>query len=498
MAHDMVHESAQESAYAFSGVRRARPSVRAVAWGALAVAAVLALFPLRFTAFSTVAFEVGAEPPAVVTRGMAQLIASREMAHDALQKLDAADVARLSAGGTIAAATQDFRSSAARAAWRLMENIEVRPERGGRALEISVSAPSAALAARIANAYVSALLDLQASARAQAEAEAQGFALPVMRRGPSAALPMLPDPPRPVLVVVLLGALSALLITGRMRRRPILAGQVEADDLPRELEGDIRVQWLDAGDDRGLDAAAAVERLTALMPPSAPMGQVALVTSDDWPEASARCAVELARRLAEDARVALIALDGSAEELGALVSDPRAPGVSELLFGVAGFGETIHRDAHSRAHVIPPGRDARGGPGMVGAERLVLVLGALRQTYDHVVVAAPSLAGSRGAERLAQLDPLLVCIHGEETPATAAVQSYDAIAAHSFKRVAMLCLSARAFDPPAAVDDPDTLAPPSIDAQDQPQPPAGEPEAPRRKRKGRKAGQLPLPLAGAA
>lgn len=496
----MAQDMARQSTYAFSGARRVRPSARAAAWAGLAVAAVLALFPLRFTASSRVEFEVGAEPPAVVTRGMAQLIASREMAHDALQKLDAADVARLSAGGTLVAATPDFRAAAARAAWRLMENMEVQPERGGRALEISVSAPSAALAARIANAYVSALLDLQASARAQAEAEAQGFALPVMRRGPSAALPMLPDPPRPVLLVLLLGGVAALILTRRRRRRPAPVGQVEPDDLPRELEGEIRVQWLDAGEDRGLDAAAAVDRLIAAMPGAGGTGQVTLLTSDDWPEASARCAVELARRLAEDARVALIALDGSAGELGALVSDPRAPGVSELLFGVAGFGETIHRDSQSRAHVIPPGRDARGGPGMVGAERLVLVLGALRQTYDHVVVAAPSLAGSRGADRLAQLDPLLVCIHGEDLPATAAVEGFDAIAARSFKQVAMLCLSARGFDPPEAVADPDTLAPPSIDAQDQPQTPAGEPEAeaPRRKGKDRKAGQLPLPLAGAA
>ncbi|MEP9347419.1 hypothetical protein [Xanthobacter sp. KR7-225] len=461
---------AQSIAYAFSEARRVRPSARAVAWAGLAVAAVLALFPLRFTASSTLEFDVGAEPPAAITRGMAQLIASREMAHDALQKLDPVDLARLAAGGTLTGAASDFRSAAARAAWRLMENIEVTPLHGARALEISVSAPSAVLASRVANAYVAALLDMQASARAQAEAEAQGFALPVMRRGPAAGLPMLPDPPRPVPLALLLGGAAALILSRRMGRRAAPLGQVEADDLPRELEGGVRVQWLDAGEDRGLDAGAAVERLAALLEPDSPTGQVVIVTSDDWPEASARCAVDLARRLAEDTRVALLALDGSAEELGALVSDPRAPGVSELLFGVAGFGETIHRDTHSRAHVIPPGRDARGGPGMVGAERLVLVLGALRQTYDHVVVAAPSLAGSRGAERLSQLDPLLVCIHGEALPATAAVERYDAIVARSFRRVAMLCLSTRAFDPPSVSSDPHTLAPPSLDAQDIPLP----------------------------
>lgn len=494
---------AHEIAYAFSGTRQIRPSARGAAWAGLALAAVLALFPLGFSATGTVEFDVGAEPQAAVARGMAQLLASREMAYDALQKLDPADVARLSAGGALMGTAQDVRSAAARAAWRLTADIEVRALRGGRALEISVRGPSAVLAARIANAYVAALLDLQASARAQAEAEAEGFALPMMRRGPAAGLPVLPDPPRVLHLVLLAGAAAALLLSRRLQRRPAPAGQVARDALPRALDGGARVLWLDAGQDhagldrsgegRGLDAPAAIARLIALMAPAPGLGQVAIITSEDRPEASARLAVELARRLAEEARVALLALDGGAEELSALVSDPRAPGVSELLFGVAGFGETIHRDPRSRAHVIPPGRDARGGPGMVGAERLVLVLGALRQTYDHVVVAAPSLAGSRGAARLCELDPLLVCVHGADLPATAAVESFDTLATRGFRRVAMACLSTRAFDPPGAPPA-DILAAPSLDAEA----PAPVRDHPKRGRRSNAEAPARARLAGAA
>lgn len=434
--------------------KRTGLSAYGAAWVGLAVAALLALFPLRFTAVRTVEFAVGTQPPALLVRGMEQLIASRALAYDALQKLDYEEVARLSAGGAAAVpgSERDVRSASARAAWRLMDDLEVRPFNGGRALEISVSAPTAALSARVADAYVAALMDLQTAAQARlpgsersqdllGENAADGLALPALRPGPTARMPALPDPPRPLALGLLVMAGLILLLARRWPKPISEAGPVDGSVLPIELSGHPKVEWLDGGEEAGLVQDDAVERLAALLEAPTGLGQVVLLTSDDLPGASAGCAVDLARALAEEARVALVALDGNAGELSALTSDPRAPGVSELLFGVAGFGETIHRDPHSRAHVIPPGRDARGGPGMVGAERLVLVLGALRQTYDFVVVAAPSLAGSRKAARLVELDPLLVCIHADTTPATAAVESFDALVARRFPRVVMLCLS---------------------------------------------------------
>lgn len=454
------------------GWPRTRVSAYGAAWAGLAVAALMALFPLRFTAATTVEFAVGVQPPAVLVRGMEQLIGSRELAYDTLQKLDAEDVARLAAGGaaTVPGSERDARSGAARAAWRLMDNLDVRPLNGGRTLEISVAAPTSALAARVANAYVTALLDLQATAQARGPAglanrelqreDAGGLALPALSRGPAARLPVLPDPPRPLwLALLAMGTVTLLLSRTRWPRRATPTGPVDGAVLPIELTGSPKVEWLDAGEEEGLSEDEAVARLSALLPPPARLGQVVLLTSDDLQGPSARCAVDLARRLSDDARVALVALDGTAPDLGALVSDPRAPGVSELLFGVAGFGETIHRDLCSRAHIIPPGRDARGGPSVVGADRLALILGALRQTYDYVVVAAPSLAGSRGAQRLVALDPLLVHIHGDGMPATAAVESFDALVARRFPRVVMLCLATGAFVP-AEESDADAPAPP--------------------------------------
>lgn len=89
----------------------------------------------------------------------------------------------------------------------------------------------------------------------------------------------------------------------------------------------------------------------------------------------------------------IVCLDMASPLLDELTADPRAPGLTDLLFGVASFSDTIHREAASRCHVIPPGRGARDADGLIATDRLTLILSALEQTYDHVVVAAPPLGG---------------------------------------------------------------------------------------------------------
>ena len=105
------------------------------------------------------------------------------------------------------------------------------------------------------------------------------------------------------------------------------------------------------------------------------------------------------------------------------------------------------------------------GSAVVGAERLALVLEALKRTYDFVIVAAPSLAAARGGRRLAGLDPLVVCLNPDDAPPTAAVETFDALADRKFGRVVMLCL---ASGPPKeeTPESEDHLAAPSIDAEE--------------------------------
>lgn len=448
MVHtDVAHTDVAEArAAGWASARAWRPGLWQVAWLALLLAVVASFFPLHFTATTTIAFDVGTQPPAAAARGVAQVLASRELAYDAAGRLAPDDRSRLAAGlwrqlGGARAEAQD-RPEAVRAAWRLLDDLTVTTVNGGRGLSLSLSAPTPGLALRAADAYVAAFLALDATTRVATDEPALLPALlPAVRRGEPARVAFLPDPPRPLALGLLLAAALTLLIAQRKAAAaPEAEGPLNGTDLPLELKGSHRIAWL-GGPDGGLQIEPAVARLAVQLTRSG-ASPLVILSSDDLPEASAACAIALARRLAEEARVALVALDGGSRCLASLVPDSFAPGMSELLFGVAGFGETIHRDARSRAHVIPPGRDARAGSFVVGADRLALVLGALKRTYDYVVVAAPSLSGADGGDRLAALDPLVVCLTADTAPSTAAVESFDALAQQRFARVVMLCLAA--------------------------------------------------------
>ncbi|MFG1290452.1 hypothetical protein [Xanthobacter versatilis] len=435
-----THEAEARSAR-WTKARAWRPGLWQVAWISLLLAVAASFFPLRFTATATIDFDVGIQPPAAASRGVAQVLASRELAYAAAGRLAPEDRARLAEGlwrqlGGARAEAQD-RPEAVRAAWRLLDDLSVATINGGRGLSLSLSAPMPGVALRAADAYVAAFFALDATTRAASDEPA---VLPALRRGEPARVAFLPDPPRPLALALLLAAAATLLIAQRnATAAPEAQGPLNGTDLPLELKGSHRIAWL-GGPDGGLQIEPAVARLAVQLTRSG-ASPLVILSSDDLPEASATCAIALARRLSEEARVALVALDGGSACLARLVPDSFAPGMSELLFGVAGFGETIHRDARSRAHVIPPGRDARGGSFVVGAERLALVLGALTRTYDYVIVAAPSLSGADGGDRLAALDPLVVCLTADTAPSTAAVESFDALAQQRFARVVMLCLA---------------------------------------------------------
>jgi Mrp family chromosome partitioning ATPase len=91
----------------------------------------------------------------------------------------------------------------------------------------------------------------------------------------------------------------------------------------------------------------------------------------------------------------------------------------------------IHRDRASRIHVIAPGRTARNAEQLLAAERLSIVLGALSQTYDYVVMAVPALAGLLGADRLAHFARATVLVVGECGEATASAEA-DTLASKGF------------------------------------------------------------------
>lgn len=465
-------ETNQESSA--TGRGRAVGVSLALTWLVFGLLVLALLLPPRFSATARFGFDVAAQPPAASVSGVVQVFQSRELAGEALGYLSPRDVeafahaslpkwmSRLMGGGA------DW-SEKDRAAAALASRLRATPINGGRVIELRVSAERPALAARAARAYATAYASLDASVRDRAGNPAAVEAAPALRLEAPPQAANLPDPPSPAQIaalVILCGLMG--LVTFSFGRKAAPRGPVPPRALPRESITPPRVSWIEAGSTGGLGTLEAANllarRLTASTEPAAGGSRLVVVTSEQPEDRSAPVAVALARRLSEgESRVALVALDGDSGELAALVSDPWAPGMSEMLFGVAGFGETIHRDTKSRAHVIPPGRHARGGAGVVKAERLSLILNALSQTYDFVVVAAPAFAGAGGAVQLSTLEPLIVCIE-EDSARGGGIDTFEALAGRGFRNVVMLRLSAKDADRSDMPSAPDSLPVPSLTA----------------------------------
>ena len=148
--------------------------------------------------------------------------------------------------------------------------------------------------------------------------------------------------------------------------------------------------------------------------------------------------MHLARDLAATgARVLFLDLDPETSPSAALIADPRALGLSDLLSKAAGFSEVIQRDAVSSIHVIPHGYGVLDSAQLLSADRLSIVLGAVSQTYEYVIAATPSLAGLRGAPRLARFARAVAIIASESEREAGEMQS-AALTAQSFSNVVVL------------------------------------------------------------
>jgi Mrp family chromosome partitioning ATPase len=125
--------------------------------------------------------------------------------------------------------------------------------------------------------------------------------------------------------------------------------------------------------------------------------RIVATSLEDDPVATARL-IDFARELTHDGRPIIVDLDARSTRLAALVAERSFSGLglSDLAVGNASFGEVIHRDRASRLHFVSFGL----APGFAPAD-LDLILDALLQTYDFLVVAAPPLDKSPMASELA-------------------------------------------------------------------------------------------------
>jgi exopolysaccharide transport family protein len=109
--------------------------------------------------------------------------------------------------------------------------------------------------------------------------------------------------------------------------------------------------------------------------------------------------VTLARELAgRGQRVVLVDMTGSAWPSQMMTAWTDLPGITDLLTGDAAFADCIHPDRGSSADIIPQGNaDVRQA--MRGADRLSMIVDALADAYDMVLVEC----GPAHAEGLARL-----------------------------------------------------------------------------------------------
>jgi Mrp family chromosome partitioning ATPase len=161
-----------------------------------------------------------------------------------------------------------------------------------------------------------------------------------------------------------------------------------------------------------------------------------VVTTSDADERAKLAAIELAREIGyEDARVLFLDCKVPGTSAGS-PPDRAAAGFADVLFGVASFGEVIQRDPESRIHVIPVGRGIRDTAALMAGGRLGIILGALAQTYDYVVLFVPYLATIEGGARLARFSRSVVLVAGEGKESESAA-TFDALAARGFTNVAV-------------------------------------------------------------
>jgi uncharacterized protein involved in exopolysaccharide biosynthesis/Mrp family chromosome partitioning ATPase len=153
---------------------------------------------------------------------------------------------------------------------------------------------------------------------------------------------------------------------------------------------------------------------------------LAIAVSPDG-DAGSTATVMLARTIADSGRrVVLIDMTGTACPTRLMAEKPGLPGITDLLCGEAAFGDTIHPDRMSDAHLVPQGASDLS-LAMRGADRLSLILDALSSAYDLVLVecGATKAAGIARLTRNKAVEVVLSMPRPDEAQFIAAMQDFQ-------------------------------------------------------------------------
>jgi succinoglycan biosynthesis transport protein ExoP len=244
----------------------------------------------------------------------------------------------------------------------------------------------------------------------------------------------------PIVFIATLGALilmigflaTSLLLRGQVYRAaaPVQAARSEEEEVPLVPElpkhDPVRAQPPLARDIKPL--SEQVKR----------MGRGIVAITRAGTEPSSELAFDLARDLSEaNTRVLFVDLD---VETAVSQKAGVQHGIGDLLLGKVSFGEAIERDPGSRVHILGIGRMMPDIAAILSADRLAIVLGAVAQSYEHIVVTTPSLLRYSYASRLARFARGTVVVASEDNTGPG-IAAADALGAMGFSNIAVIAVS---------------------------------------------------------
>ncbi|MEP3437170.1 MAG: Wzz/FepE/Etk N-terminal domain-containing protein [Hoeflea sp.] len=163
---------------------------------------------------------------------------------------------------------------------------------------------------------------------------------------------------------------------------------------------------------------------------------VAVCISPEGDEGSA-ASVMLARTVAgEGYRTLLIDLTGSGCPTELMAESVRLPGLTDLMCGDIAIADSIHPDRLSSAHIIPHG-NANARRAMRAVDRLPMVIDALTEAYDLVIVECGA-ADAASVARIARSDGgeiVLSLLRSGEAELAAYLAEFNA---HGFEDVLLM------------------------------------------------------------
>ena len=191
-----------------------------------------------------------------------------------------------------------------------------------------------------------------------------------------------------------------------------------------------------------------IEEIAASLQQSGDAGRCIAVIGAARDVGTTLSAIALARTLAQTSRVVLIDLAFGSPNIDVLSNDPSAPGMAELVRGEASFGDVITRDRATRLHLVAAGQVGNDAEGIFVSQMLWAAIGALAQSYDHLVIdaGAQSETALHGASKtrvnalvpIVQVAPWAVLVGGVATAAPALNALSEELATAGFAHVSVL------------------------------------------------------------